>query len=281
MRKAEFKKQVEKATDKNGDLILSVYKAQQYRWEETADPQTEDEKYFFTLKEAKQYLESITLTVGFQTQVERIDFEYADFNWEIPFGADREIVYFLPSRLDLETEYSGDLCEGEDITGSIIVRWFYERHVGYCRNLEDIGIAGEYPFHELKTEKDLITGNEESIFRSNYSVLLTKEEVEDANDIREAVKAELERSYWKWNYFRNNPNSYHIAERLDELFGKEFNYPFSEGDDYWTIENAEVVWSCWDEQSEEIFRKNPEQEYFKTEEEAKNSLLHFRKYLNI
>jgi hypothetical protein len=218
MRKAEFKKQVEKVTDKNGNLILSVYKAQQYRWEETADPQTEDEAYFFTQEEAEKYLETINLTIGFQTQVERIDFEYADFNWEIPFGADKEIVDFLPSRLDFDTVYYGDLFEGEDITGAIIVQWSYEKYAGYCRNLQDIGIAGQYPFHELKTEKDLITGNEESTFRSNYSVLLTKDEVEGASDIKEAIEEELMRGHWKWNYFRNNPNSYHIVERIDELY---------------------------------------------------------------
>jgi len=128
-------------------------------------------------------------------------------------------------------------------------------------------------FTDFTTEADLITGNEDSTFRSNYSVLLTKDEVEDADNKREAVEEELERGHWKWNYFRNNPNSYHITERLDELFGREFDYPFSEGDDYWTIKDGEVVWSCWDEQSEVLFRENPDQEYFETEEEAKNSLL--------
>ena len=219
MRKAEFKNRVEKTTEKHGDLILSVYKALQYRWEETADPETEDEKYFFFLEEAMEYLETISLNIGFQGQIDRIDFEYTDFNWEIPFRTDREIADFLPSRCDFDTVYYGDYNEGEDITGAIIVRWSYEKYVGYCRNLQDIGIAGEYPFHEFVTEKDLITGNEESTFRSNYSILLTKEEVDSADNIKEAVEEELQRGHWKWNYFRNNPNSYHIAERLDELFG--------------------------------------------------------------
>ena len=245
MRKAEFKNRVEKTTNKHGDLILSVYKALQYRWFSTDDPETDDEKYFFTEKEAMEYLETINLNIGFQTQVERIDFEYADFNWEIPFGTDREIVDFLPSRLDFDIVYDGDVFEGENITGAIIVRWSYEKYVGYCRNLQDIGIAGEYPFHEFITEKDLITGNEESTFRSNYSVLLTKDEVDSADNIKEAVEEELMRGHWKWNYFRNNPNSYYIAERLDELFGvsieekilSDFNDRFfTELDEYSDIE---------------------------------------------
>lgn len=275
MRKAEFYKRVEKSTDKHGDLILSVYKAQQYRWEETADPETDDEDYFFTLEEAKEYLETISLTVGFQGLVDEFQFEYADFNNEFEFGSEGDIEDFIPSNTYPETVFYGDVFEGDDITGAIIVRWSYEKYVGYCRNLKDIGIAGEYPFQEFTTEKDLITGNEDSTFRDNYSVLLTKDEVEDASGtsaLREAAEEELQSVSWKWNYFRNNPNSYHIVERLDELFGKEFDYPFEEGDDYWTIEDGEVVWSCWDEQSEELFRENPYQEYFETEEEAINSL---------
>ena len=51
-------------------------------------------------------------------------------------------------------------------------------------------------------------------------------------------------------------------------------YPFEEGDDYWTIEEndtntgLEVVWSCWDEVSEEIHDDNPDMVYYKTEKEA-------------
>ena len=219
MRKAEFKNRVEKTTEKHGDLILSVYKALQYRWEDGRDIEEEDESYFFTYEEADNYLETLSLTVGFEPHIDRIDFEYADFNQEFEFGFIGEITDFLPSRLDSETVYDGSVFEGDDITGAIIVRWSYEKYVGYCRNLQDIGIAGEYPFHEFATEKDLITGNEERTFRSNYSVLLTKDEVEEASNTKEAVEEELQNGSWKWNYFRNNPNSYHIAERLDELFG--------------------------------------------------------------
>jgi len=47
-------------------------------------------------------------------------------------------------------------------------------------------------------------------------------------------------------------------------------YPFNEGDDYWTIEDGEVIWSCWDDVSEEIHDENPDKEYFKSEEEAES-----------
>jgi hypothetical protein len=44
-------------------------------------------------------------------------------------------------------------------------------------------------------------------------------------------------------------------------------YPFSEGDDYYTIDNGKVVWSCWDDVSEELH--TPDKKYFASEQEAK------------
>ena len=49
-------------------------------------------------------------------------------------------------------------------------------------------------------------------------------------------------------------------------------YPFEEGNDYRTIEEGEVVWSCWDDVSEEMHDKNPNKEYFITKESAINHL---------
>jgi hypothetical protein len=50
------------------------------------------------------------------------------------------------------------------------------------------------------------------------------------------------------------------------------HYPFNEGDDYWTVEDGEVVWSCWDQGSEELFDENPNKKYFTTEEKAEEYL---------
>ena len=52
---------------------------------------------------------------------------------------------------------------------------------------------------------------------------------------------------------------------------KNIKYPFKEGDDYWTIEKNQVVWSCWDNISEELF--SLDKKYYSTEEEAKNELI--------
>jgi len=50
------------------------------------------------------------------------------------------------------------------------------------------------------------------------------------------------------------------------------DYPFNEGDDYWTIEDGEVIWSCWDTVSEEIHDETPDQLYYSSEQEAINQL---------
>lgn len=47
-------------------------------------------------------------------------------------------------------------------------------------------------------------------------------------------------------------------------------YPFSEGDDYYTIDNGKVVWSCWDDVSEELH--TPDKKYFASEQEAQKFL---------
>ena len=62
-----------------------------------------------------------------------------------------------------------------------------------------------------------------------------------------------------------------------KLIDNKNKYPFNEGDDYWTIENGEVVWSCWDDISEELFDENPNKKTFKSKEEAEQFINQFNK----
>ncbi len=39
-------------------------------------------------------------------------------------------------------------------------------------------------------------------------------------------------------------------------------YPFEEGDDYWVVSKGMLIWSCWDDISEEFHDENPTTEYF-------------------
>lgn len=56
----------------------------------------------------------------------------------------------------------------------IIISWEYYRYVGYARKFHDIYTAQDLGFEK---ETDLATGNEDSTFRKNFSILLTHEEV--------------------------------------------------------------------------------------------------------
>ena len=61
-----------------------------------------------------------------------------------------------------------------------------------------------------------------------------------------------------------------MLEREEE--SRRARYPFEEGDDYWTIENGRVVWSCWDWVSEQMHDENPNQVYYKSLIDAKDAL---------
>tara|TARA_B100000953_G_C18012522_1_gene418434 strand:+ start:666 stop:1331 length:666 start_codon:yes stop_codon:yes gene_type:complete len=195
------------------EKAIEFFKGLQYRWEHTPDPEREDEKAFLTQKEALQYAENISLELGFYPKVERISILQEDLldleiEAEEEFELDNFIsVYNLESCVEIEDVWTGELEKGDAITGAVIIQWSWEKHVGYARNLLQIGIAGTFPFHEFERESDLLSGNEDSTFKPNYSVLLTASEVAQADDLKETVFNELNRGSWKWNYFKNNPET--------------------------------------------------------------------------
>ena len=211
----------------NGEQYLVVYKAQQYRWENSADPEIEDVKYFIDENEAKVYAEEdILLNIGFESQVESRCLETSSLSredWEREFDNVEEIVeeYKFDDYVETQTI---DYNEGKDITGAVVVEWNWEKYPGYCRNLTDIGIAGEGTFYSLKNDANLITGNEENTWRKNYSLLLTKEEIKEFSEIyqkedslKEVLYEKLYDSGWQWNDFGHNPNSKQIRDKICKL----------------------------------------------------------------
>lgn len=81
----------------------------------------------------------------------------------------------------------------------IIVEWSYYRYVGYARKFHDIYTAEELGFTK---KTDLATGNEETTWRKNFSVLLDHEEVSDLTEeeLEEKILETLEDGSWKWTY---------------------------------------------------------------------------------
>ena len=77
------------------EQYLVVYKAMQYRWEDTADPEIDDVKYFIDENQAEEYAKEIQLSVGFESQVETryLKASYlSDEDWEREFDDIEEIV---------------------------------------------------------------------------------------------------------------------------------------------------------------------------------------------
>jgi len=72
-------------------------------------------------------------------------------------------------------------------------------------------------------------------------------------------------------YFDENDewadDEYYVQETYAQV-KKLSPYPYDEGDDYWTIEDSQVIWSCWDEQSEDMHDENPTKKYFNTDIDA-------------
>jgi len=196
---------------REGDKLI-VYVACGYRWEETDNPQKEDIEEFADEEAAIEYAKNLDLSIGFQAHVEEHTFVAEDFE------DDEELL--LRDAFETEVIFCGDENDGKDVEGAILIEWSYEKHPGYARNLLNIGVGGEHPFQNLRTESDLITGNEESTFRSNYSVLLTKEELMvcgNPDELYLLIEEELNKGHWKWNYFKNNPSSQRIKEQIKEI----------------------------------------------------------------
>jgi hypothetical protein len=199
------------------DNCLVFYTSKSYRWEEgqSADPLIEDLEYHLTEEEAIAAAESLTHSIGYHPQAEKLFSRIDDLDEDTEEVDLRNLDVW-----NAEFVFDGDTNSGESIEGAIIVEWSWERHPGYCRNLLAIGVGGDWQFSRLQYECDLITGNEESTFRSNYSVLLSKKEVdecEDREDLETAIEEALNQGYWRWNYFKKNPNSGSIRERIDEI----------------------------------------------------------------
>lgn len=128
---------------------------------------------------------------------------------------------------------------------------FFEDNYGNA-NIMDVVSAVSYG--DYNYNHDWVTYN-------GQGNLVTMDRVSD-DDLCESVDIIAE-------HVAENFSSYDHLFNLDE---DDYNieYPFEEGDDYWTIEDGKIVQSCWDEQSEELH--TDDKVYFSSEDEAKEYL---------
>ncbi len=213
-RKSEFKSQAERENIKfSYDLMdcLIYYKAMAYRWEDSADPEIEDAEYFFNEKEAIEYADSINLSIGYMATVDKMYIRYNSFNECYEFGQEFDFNEIYKNS-ESDTIYAGSTNEGDEIEGAIVVRWNWEKYIGYARNFEGL----RYAYCD-ETDNSIDTGNLERTFRSNESVLLTAEEIDglEGQDLLDRINEELSLTHYKWNYFQKHPTDDKIINDLD------------------------------------------------------------------
>ena len=130
--------------------------------------------------------------------------------------------------------------------------WNWERYVDYARNLEGVGVAGAdgtFGYYNLKTEADLITGNENNTYGTNYSLLLSPDEIKrelgnnyTEEELEELIDERLIESIWLWNDFKNDPYSKNIRRDIEEVVKNRLgNYAFIEQENGEKIDESSFI----------------------------------------
>ena len=116
--------------------------------------------------------------------------------------------YLLERDLDNRfVEHDSPALHGDEI----IVSWSYWRYVGYAHKFEGIHTADELGF---ECEDDLATGDEDRVFRRNYTMILNHEEVSalKEDELEDAILEELNRDHWKWT--RDSHYTWHVHRKF-------------------------------------------------------------------
>jgi hypothetical protein len=159
MRKAEFRKKAEQFLAptyycKTPIKHLAFFMAQQYRWEDTADPQIEDVTYHFTEQEAIEAAKKINLNLGFEAQVERLTTDYETFNEKFEFGEefDFEDVHGRCAA-DAQKIHNVNTNNGDELSSnSIIIFYQHHRYMNYAYDI----VSAQFVYQtNLKFEADL------------------------------------------------------------------------------------------------------------------------------
>jgi hypothetical protein len=80
----------------------------------------------------------------------------------------------------------------KSLEGAVLVFWSWERYVGYARKCIEVRRAYSEETETLLTKQD-------KVFATQCDILLTAEEVENADDLQYAIRERLEDGSWNWN----------------------------------------------------------------------------------
>ena len=211
-------------------------------------------RYFFIKKEAEYYADIKDVNVGSSNVIETFEAKKSSFTndmFQEKFKSLEDLFDKHYNLFDFKQEEVIKYNEGKDITGGIVVAWNWERYVDYGRNLEGVGVAGEdgtLGYYNLKTEADLITGNEDNTYGTNYSLLLSREEIKEElgykyteEELEELIDERLIESIWLWNDFKDNPNS-KIRRDIEEVVeNKAGGYAYIEKENGEKIDESSFI----------------------------------------
>lgn len=200
-------------------LAVSVWDADDYLNDRNTNPNCTDLYLYATREEAEKkaaevdtdndiynegtiytgelYEDEILELTGFDT----ID----DFNEALaePYSTDARMKNFGEdektevARAIMENPTDEDSIEcanydfNKTLDGCILVFWRWERYIGYARKCIEVRRAYSNEDETLLTKQD-------KVFAAQCDILLTKEEVENADDLQEAIREKLEDEAWKW-----------------------------------------------------------------------------------
>jgi hypothetical protein len=143
-----------------------------------------------------------------------------------------------------------------------------ERGDIYSVSLSQVIQSTDYEEYTNDPSEDLYSG----LLKDDIEVKLCRDGQEWLIDVKDHKTDNYVEGYVEELFTKAKERYDYLVKKYDQ---KE--YPFKEGDGYWTIENDEyggdkIVWYCWDGISEELHDYNPYGVYYRTEDEAKTAL---------
>lgn len=92
----------------------------------------------------------------------------------------------------------------KSLDGCILVFWSWQRYIGYARKCIEVRRA-------YSDETETILTKQDHVFATQCDILLTAEEVNNADNLQESVLEALAKSSWKWTnpeFVKNKVNNF-------------------------------------------------------------------------
>lgn len=108
---------------------------------------------------------------------------------------------------DHEDEFSIECANydfNKSLDGCILVFWSWQRYIGYARKCIEVRRA-------YSDETETILTKQDRVFATQCDILLTADEVGNADNLQDAVLNALAKSSWKWTnpeFVRNEANNF-------------------------------------------------------------------------